>query len=89
MANILRWQDLDDFEFIVSNSRYHCPWFITDFSSPHVGQLHSIDITHCKLVVKTPDAKGNFLKFISLGQGKKVVIKMGSGHFLRHSLKNF
>jgi hypothetical protein len=97
LMNIPKRQDLDDFEFIVGNSRYRCPWFIADFLSPRVGQLHSIDNTHCEFIVKTSDVNGDFSKFISLGRGERVEIDSGLGsffetlgeEFLNEELMNF
>jgi hypothetical protein len=79
LKNIPYRDELDDFEFIVGDARYRCPWFIPDFLSPRIAGLHRADNTICAFVIETKDAKSEFREFLSLGRGG--TIKIGSPSF--------
>jgi hypothetical protein len=74
LANIQEKEEYNDFEFVVGESHYRCPWFIADFLSPRIAQLHSIDNTIGSFVINTKDAKSEFSKFLLLGRGDEIVI---------------
>jgi hypothetical protein len=45
LANIPESESRNDFDFVVGNSRYHCPSLIADFLSPLLCRLHLADET--------------------------------------------
>jgi hypothetical protein len=69
MANIPKSKSKNDFEFIVGNNRYGCPWFVADFISPMVGQLHSSDPSVDEFHIDIGDAEEHFENFLTLGFG--------------------
>jgi hypothetical protein len=67
MGNIPKSKIENDFEFIVGDRHYSCPWFVADFVSPVVGQLHSFDLSVREFYLDIGDAEDYFVKLISLG----------------------
>jgi hypothetical protein len=74
MANIASSKAENDFEFIVGDRRYSCPWFVADFVSPVVGRLHSLDPSVNEFHVDIGDSEDHFRKFLSLGSGSNFEI---------------
>jgi hypothetical protein len=74
LENIRKREEINDFEFIVGESRYRCPWFIAEFLSPRVARLRCVDDTICEYSVETKDDEGNFGNFVLLGHGASVKI---------------
>jgi hypothetical protein len=81
LKNIPHREELDDFEFIVGDAHYRCPWFIADFLSPRIAHLHKIDNTICTYVIETKDPKSEFPGFLSLGRGGTIKMERGSLSF--------
>jgi hypothetical protein len=80
LANIAKAEN--DFAFIVGNQCYKCPWFVADFLSPRVGQLHSVDSTVNEFVIETKDEKDQFEEFLSFGRGAEVEVNEANRRFL-------
>jgi hypothetical protein len=74
-AKIPRCEEKDDFTFIIGSHRYRCPWIITDFFSPRLCKLHSVDCSVCEISIETRDAKSAFESFIDLGFGCSLEIR--------------
>jgi hypothetical protein len=81
LANIQEKGEYNDFEFIVGESRYRCPWFIADFLSPRIAQLYSIDNTIRSFIIGTKDTKNEFTTFRSLGHGDEIHANDGDRDF--------
>jgi hypothetical protein len=74
LANITYRDEINDFEFIVGEDRYQCPWFIAHFLSHRIAAIHEIDNTICSFRVETLDVEGEFRKIISLCRGETIMI---------------
>jgi hypothetical protein len=74
LANIQTCDEINDFEFVVGDNHYRCPWFVAHFLSPRIAQLRSSDITINEFVVVTKDVKNEFREFLSLGPGCSIAI---------------
>jgi hypothetical protein len=72
LANIQEKEEYNDFEFIVGESRYRCPWFIADFLSLRIAQLHLIDNTISSFVIDRKTRNVNSQNFFH----SVVVIKL-------------
>jgi hypothetical protein len=67
MRNIAISRVENDFNFVVGDNRYSCPWFVAAFLSPKIAQLHALDPSICEFYLETKDHKHEFEKFLSLG----------------------
>jgi hypothetical protein len=74
LANIRTPDEINDFEFVVGDAHYRCPWFIAHFLSPRIAQLRSSDITINELIIDTKDPKREFPGLLSLGRGGSITI---------------
>jgi hypothetical protein len=74
MANIPKSKIENDFEFIIRDHRYGCPWFVADFVSPFVGHLHSFDPSVHEFHIDIKDDEEHFVKFLSLGFGSSLEV---------------
>jgi hypothetical protein len=72
LSNIQYGEQLNDFEFIVGDARYRCPWFVAAFLSHRIAKLRSADNTICEIQIETNDTKHEFERFISLGRGESI-----------------
>jgi hypothetical protein len=74
MRNIAISKVENDFDFVVGDNRYSCPWFVAAFLSTKIAQLHALDPSICEFHLETKDHKQKFEKFLSLGCGLSFVI---------------
>jgi hypothetical protein len=74
LSHIQYGDDMNDFEFIVGDEHYRCPWFIASFLSSRIAKLRSVDNTICQFLIGTKDQGNEFSRFLSLGQGERVTI---------------
>jgi hypothetical protein len=51
MRNITISKVENDFDFVVGDHRYSCPWFVAAFLSPKIAQLHALDCSICEFHV--------------------------------------
>jgi hypothetical protein len=78
----IRYGDaLNDFEFIVGDAHYDCPWFVAAFLSHRIANLRSVDNTVCEIQIKTKDPKREFQRFLSLGRGESIKISRDTLEF--------
>jgi hypothetical protein len=66
--------DLNGFVFIVGGSRHRYPWFIADFLSGALAVCTEVDNTFSGIIINTTDERGEFSRFLSLGQGSSISI---------------
>jgi hypothetical protein len=81
LRNISRTETEPDFEFIVGDRRYGCPWFVAEFLSPKVSSLRSTDRTLKELRIETADKDKVFGDFVLLGGGWDVVVTEANSSF--------
>jgi hypothetical protein len=78
MANIAKSKIENDFEFIVGDRHYDCPWFVADFVSPVVGRLHSFDPSVHEFSIDIEDPEEHMGKFLALGFGSTLELCEGN-----------
>jgi hypothetical protein len=71
----------NDFTFMVGGHKYECPSIIAEFLSPAICRLRETDISLISYTVNTNDSTGEFLKFLSLGQGSTLSIDSSKHSF--------
>jgi hypothetical protein len=81
LANITVRDDMNDFEFVVGQSRHRCPSFVADFLSPRISALHAADCTLNEFRISTEDAENSFASFLSLGRGLGVSVTSSNRDF--------
>jgi hypothetical protein len=74
LANLSRAQTERDFEFMVGNHSYRCPWFVAELLSPKLCSLRSADPTFNEMRIETVDNDNIFPDFVSLGSGRDVIV---------------
>jgi hypothetical protein len=72
LANIPRSESQNDFEFIVGDNHYPCPWYVAAFLSPKLCRNFSVDGTQHSFIVETPDSNDQFCELLSLGRGESI-----------------
>jgi hypothetical protein len=72
LKNIPALEIRNDFEFILGNSHYPCPYYIADFLSPLIGRLHGADPTLSEFFIETADLNGRFKDIIAIGYGETI-----------------
>jgi hypothetical protein len=82
LANILMIASRNDFEFVVGESHYRCPFFAADFLSPKIARLDAIDATIENFVISSEDRNNESPSFLSLGRGSFVSINSTNRDFL-------
>jgi hypothetical protein len=82
MTNITPAKSENDFTCIVGQDTYQCPWFVADFLSPRIGQIHSIDPTLNEIVIKAEDSDHEFEEFLHFGDGFGIEVNETNRHFL-------
>jgi hypothetical protein len=65
---------LNDFEFIVGEAHYRCPWFVASFLSSRIASVLAIDNTICAFSIATKDPRNEFSQFLSFGRGERITI---------------
>jgi hypothetical protein len=92
LANIPASKLQNDFNFIVGELRYSCPWFMADFLSPVIRRLHLEDSSVSEFIIDTVGNHHQFSEFLSLGRGLSIQIADGTWVFfasIAHELGNF
>jgi hypothetical protein len=79
----------NDFEFIVGESHYPCPWYVASFLSPKLCRNHSADISQNVFIVETPDSNHQFCELLSLGRGETIVLTSSSQSFFVSIAREF
>jgi hypothetical protein len=72
LKNIPKLEIRNNFNFIVGNSHYKCPYYIADFISPAVSRLHVLNPPLSEFYIETSDAHGRFEDIISIGYGESL-----------------
>jgi hypothetical protein len=67
LANIPRQEGRNNFDFIVGEDHYECPWYVAVFLSPKLCRFQTSDGSLNRFIVTTPDPKHQFCDVISLG----------------------
>jgi hypothetical protein len=91
LRNIESGDEVKDFDFVVGKVHHHCPWFIAEFLSPRIAELRRSDNTICEFFIETADPRGEFCRFLSLGEGESISIDCDNQLFyeeLSEELKN-
>jgi hypothetical protein len=74
LENIPRHEARNDFTFYVGDFRYTCPWYVADFLSPKICQLHQIDPWLDEFDIESADPNHLFTEFLSLAQGRSFAL---------------
>jgi hypothetical protein len=74
LANVPRKDSMNDLEFIVGDTTYHCLSFVADFLSPRIAAIHAFHDTISLFVIETKDDTNHFSKFLSLGHGQRLCL---------------
>jgi hypothetical protein len=82
MSNIPSSKLENDFTFRVGTTSYGCPWFVADFLSPRIGDIHSKFPSQTELRIETEDPEHQFTNVLSLGRGESVQINPNNSGFL-------
>jgi hypothetical protein len=72
LTNIPRLESRNDFDFIVGENHYLCPWYVAAFLSPKICRNCSIDPTQTEFFVETADPNHQFFEILSLGRGETI-----------------
>jgi hypothetical protein len=72
LINIPHPESRNDFDFIVGENHYPCPWYVAAFLSPKICRNSSIDPTQAEFIVETADPNHQFCEILSLGRGETI-----------------
>jgi hypothetical protein len=74
LANVAVRDWSDDFTFIVGCHHYRCPSSVSQFLSPRVSQLHSIDATISELRLEIEDRDELFASVLEAARGSSITV---------------
>jgi hypothetical protein len=72
LRNIPCQESRNDFDFIVGDNHYHCPWFVAAFLSQRICENLSFDGSQQEFHVETPDPNHQFCDILSLSRGETI-----------------
>jgi hypothetical protein len=72
LPNIPCSENRNDFDFIVGENHYPCPWYVAAFLSPKICRNCSIDPTQTEFIVETSDSNHQFDEIVSLSRGETI-----------------
>jgi hypothetical protein len=82
LSNLAAPKLRNDFTFIVGEDSHKCPWFVADFLSPKIAQLHFTDSSIDEFVIETEDTEKQFGEFLAFGRGSSVRVMESNLSFL-------
>jgi hypothetical protein len=81
LRKIPRAEHRNDFKFVVGEICYFCPYYVADFLSERISNLHEVDPTIDSFFVETKDLKKEFGAFVSLGYGEEIEVTESNRNF--------